>query len=58
MTLFLLFLAFFFAGGKLIITNAFAKKSDKLPPGEKDRALKRKKDFEQRVQAGSYYGED
>src|ERR1700731_4677387 len=39
------FLAFFFAGGKMIITNAFAKKSAKLPPGEKARALKCMKDY-------------
>src|SRR5947209_2113688 len=52
------FLAFFFAGGKLIVTNAFAKKSAKLPPGEKERALKCRRDYEQRVQAGSYYAED
>jgi len=52
------FLAFFFTGGKVIITNAFAKKSDKLPPGEKDRALRCMQDYEQRVKAGSYYAED
>ena len=52
------FLAFFFTGAKVIITNAFAKKSDQMPPGEKDRALKCKKDYEQRVHAGRYYGED
>jgi len=52
------FLAFFFVGGKVIITNAFVKKSDKLPPGEKDRALKCMRDYEQRVKAGSYYEED
>jgi hypothetical protein len=52
------FLCFFFAGGKIVITNAFAKKSDKLPPGEKDRALRCKKDYEERVKAGTYYGED
>jgi phage-related protein len=52
------FLAFFFAGGKVIITNAFAKKSDKMSPGEKDRALKCKKDYEERVRAGTYYGKD
>ena len=47
------FLAFFFAGGKVIITNAFVKKSDKLPPGEKDRTLKCMKDYEHRVKAGN-----
>ena len=47
-----------FRGGKVIITNAFAKKSDKLPPGEKDRAQKCMKDYERRVKAGSYYAKD
>src|SRR5207245_6996577 len=51
------FLAFFFAGGKVIITNAFAKKSDKVPPGQKDRALKCMKDYQQRVKRGQYYAE-
>ncbi len=31
------FLAFFFEGGRVIVTNAFTKKSDKPPPGEKAR---------------------
>jgi phage-related protein len=52
------FLAFFYAGGKLIVTNAFAKKSDKMPPGEKDRALRCLREYEQRVKAGDYYDED
>jgi len=39
----------------VIITNAFHKKSDKLPPGEKERALRFKKDFEERVKKGIYY---
>ncbi len=41
----------------MIITNALVKKSDKVPPGKKDCALKCKKDYEQPVQAGKYYGE-
>lgn len=49
------FLCFFFAGNKIIITNAFVKKSDKLPPGEKDRALRCKDDYVQRTKKGSYY---
>jgi len=49
------FLCFFFTGRKVVITNAFHKKSDKLPPGEKDRALRAKKDFEDRVKKGTYY---
>ena len=52
------FLAFFFSGDKLIITNAFLKKSDKLPPDEKERALRCMKDYEQRVKAGGYYVEE
>ena len=49
------FLCFFTSGRKLIITNAFVKKRDKLPPGEKDRALRAKADFEARVRKGTYY---
>ncbi len=49
------FLSFFFTGGKVIITNAFNKKKDKLPPGEKKKALNCMKDYEQRVKAGTYY---
>src|SRR4051794_38896761 len=37
------FLSFFFEGSKVIITNAFTKKKDKLPPGEKEKAVKCKK---------------
>src|SRR5262249_48900183 len=51
------FVAFFFPGGKIIITNAFTKKSAKLPRGEKDRALNCKKDYEERVEASDYYEE-
>ena len=49
------FLCFFTAGRKIIITNGFVKKSDKLPPGEKDRALRAKADFETRMKKGTYY---
>jgi phage-related protein len=49
------FLCFFTTGRKIIITNAFVKKSAKLPPGEKDRALRAKADFEARVSSGTYY---
>jgi hypothetical protein len=44
------YLCFFTAGGKIIITNAFVKKSDKLPATEKQRALRAKADFEARVE--------
>lgn len=49
------FLCFFFSGGKIIITNAFHKKTNKLPKGEKEKALKCKDDYELRIQRGDYY---
>lgn len=52
------YLCFFFTGRKIIITNGFEKKSQKLPPGEKERALKAKADFERRVNQGVYYGKE
>jgi hypothetical protein len=52
------FLSFFVEGKKIIVTNAFWKKQDKLPPGEKDRALSCMKSYKERVKEGSYYEED
>ncbi len=52
------FLSFFFSSGKVIITNAFTKKQNKLPAGEKARALRCRRDYENRVKAGSYYDKD
>jgi len=49
------FLCFFFEGGKIIITNAFVKKQDKLPANEKDRALRHMRDFFERFKKGTYY---
>lgn len=49
------FLCFFFDGDKVILTNAFKKKQQKLPPAEKERALRYKKDYENRVKKGEYY---
>ena len=49
------FLCFFFTGKKIVVTNGFEKKSQKLPQGEKDRALKAKSDFEARNKRGTYY---
>lgn len=48
------FLCFFFDGGKIIITNAFVKKQNKMPKNEKEKALKYKLDYIQRVQKGTY----
>ena len=49
------FLCFFFTGQKIIVTNAFHKKTDKLPTKEKDRALKIKENYESRINSGDYY---
>lgn len=49
------FLCFFFTGKKIIVTNAFHKKTDKLPKNEKDKALKIKNNYETRVKRGDYY---
>ncbi len=49
------FLCFFFKDSKIIVTNAFHKKTNKLPVNEKDKALKFKKDYELRIQRGDYY---
>ena len=39
------YLAFFFAGKKIIVTNAFCKKVDKLPNSEKELALKNRNNY-------------
>lgn len=49
------FLCFFIKGSKIIVTNAFEKKAAKLPPREKEKALKYKQDYINRVNEGSYY---
>lgn len=49
------FLCFFFKNKKIIITNAFHKKTDKLPKNEKEKALKLKSDYTLRVERDEYY---
>lgn len=49
------FLSFFFIGSKIIVTNAFEKKQQKLPPREKVKALICRQDYQMRVKKGSYY---
>ena len=49
------FLCFFFEGKKIIITNGFHKKTEKLPENEKEKALRSKVDYEARVKRGDYY---
>lgn len=38
-----------------LVTNAYEKKSAKMPPKEKDRALKAKENYITRVKKGTYY---
>lgn len=52
------YLCFFFRGKKIIITNAFTKKSQKLPQGEKELALKAYQSYEKRIKEGIYYEEE
>lgn len=49
------FLCFFFKDGKVIVTNAFEKKQDKLPRTEKERALQRMNDYINRIEKSTYY---
>lgn len=49
------FLCFFFEGSKIIITNAYEKKTAKMPQREKQRALGNKADYIKRCKMGSYY---
>lgn len=49
------YLCFFFKGRKIIITNAFVKKTEKLPTSEKERALKNTNDYKKRIMNGTYY---
>lgn len=52
------FLSFFYMGKKIIVTNVFCKKCQKIPEEEKQKALYRKENYEQRVASGAYYAED
>lgn len=51
------FLCFFAKGNKIIITNGFIKKSDKLPKSEKEKALRYMKDYIERTENDIYYKE-
>lgn len=52
------YLCFFVKGKKIIVTNAYVKKSWKLPKGEKDIALKSYKSYSLRINRGRYYEEE
>lgn len=49
------FLCFFFDGSKIIVTNAYEKKSDKMPSREKQKALKAMADYIERSKKETYY---
>ena len=49
------FFSFFYKGGKIIITNAYMKKSQKLSRKDLEKAKSLKKDYISRVKGGSYY---
>ena len=52
------FLSFFFEGGKIIITNAFVKKSQKLKKQDKESAISARTDYLERIKEGTYYESD
>ncbi len=52
------FLSFFFEGGKIIITNAFVKKSQKLKKQDKECAISARTDYLERIKEGTYYESD
>ena len=52
------FLSFFVQGRKIIVTNAFWKKQDKLPKGEKERALNCMESYLKRIKEGNYYEQE
>lgn len=52
------FLCFFINGQKIVVTNGFIKKQQKLLKSEKDRAIRLKDDYQHRVQKAIYYEED
>ncbi|MDH5718949.1 MAG: type II toxin-antitoxin system RelE/ParE family toxin [Spirochaetia bacterium] len=49
------FLCFFTIGNKIIITNAFHKKTDKLPKNDKKKAINNMNDYIKRAKEGIYY---
>lgn len=51
------FLSFFTSDKKIIVTEGFLKKGDKLPKNIKDRTLRIREDYLERVSKGEYYEE-
>ncbi|MBP9764954.1 type II toxin-antitoxin system RelE/ParE family toxin [Candidatus Babeliales bacterium] len=49
------FFCFFFKGGKIIITNGYEKKSDKMSKKDFDKAMRMQQDYEERYKKETYY---
>ena len=49
------YLCFFCEGRKIIVTNAFRKKQQKLPENEKELAIRLRNDYINRRDKGEYY---
>ena len=49
------FLSFFTADKKIIVTEGFLKKSNKLPENIKNRTINIRTDYLNRIKEGSYY---
>ena len=52
------YLSFFTCGRKIIVTNGFRKKTDKLPKNEKELAMKYRQDYLERETGGKSNGND
>lgn len=52
------FFSFFCEGRKIIITNGYRKKTQKVSGRDLERAISMKKDYICRVKGGSYYGKN
>ncbi len=50
------FLSFFTSNKKIILTEGFIKKQNKLPKNLKEKSLRLKEDYLHRVKEGNYYG--
>jgi len=49
------FFCFFYEESKVIITNAYEKKTNKMSPSEKEKSLRLRADFIKRYKQGNYY---
>jgi phage-related protein len=50
------YLSFFIKDKKIIVTNGFCKKTDKLPKSEKELAIRYMEDYLNKRQEGEFYG--